>query len=249
MSGLSCWLKRRHPLAAGIDGRVKVDWVIRRAAVPPGHRYCYFRIPKCANSTVIKTLFRYDPSLKAGKDQGDPRRMKKRFGGLFSARALSPHQLSARYFCFTVVRSPFTRVLSAYLDKIAAAQPGQYSYVARAVGASKAAEVSFPDFVAFLEGGGLYANAHWAPQVAMLPVDPGELAYVGRVESLEDDLAWLVDRLFGKGTFEGAATRGDRRRHSGSRLREYYDLDLVRRVHRLYEPDFRAFGYAETPEF
>ncbi|MEF8792416.1 sulfotransferase family protein [Thiohalorhabdus sp.] len=242
------WWLRWHPLARGIDPRVRVEWVTRRAAINPARRYCYFRLPKCANSTVIKTLFRYDPTLEEGPVSADVHTMKKRFSGLFRARVWTPRQLTANYFCFSVVRNPYTRVLSAYLDKIAAAEAGQYGFVARSAGFEEARGVSFSRFVSFLESGGLYANPHWAPQVALLPVEPSGLAFLGRVESLDEDLGKLADRLFGEGTFQGAALRADRRRGSDIRTADFYDAELFCRVYRLYRSDFEAFGYSGHPE-
>lgn len=243
---LSEWIKRRHPLARCIDSRVRADWVIRRAAINGAQRYCYFRLPKCANSTVIKTLFRYDPSLALEADPADVRLMKKLFSGLFGVWSPSPRKLATSHFCFTIVRNPFTRVLSAYLDKIAAAAPGQYDYVARSAGVPQAADVSFAEFVTFLENGGLYLNPHWAPQTALLPVKPEWLGFIGRVEDLEADLGHLVDRLFGQEVFEGVVTRYDRQRGSDTRSEDFYDDDLLYRIFCLYRADFEAFGYGRN---
>lgn len=237
-------VKRLHPLALGIDSRVRANWVIRRAAVNPVHRYCYFRLPKCANSTVIKTLFRNDSSLGDVPESANFRTMKKHFSGLFRARAWSPRDLTAKYFCFTVVRNPFTRVLSAYLDKVAAANAGQYRYVAEFAGVEEACQVSFPDFVSFLESGGLFANPHWAPQTSLIPLDSRDLAFVGRVENLEVDLRQLINRLFGEGSFKGVSNRADRRRGSDIKVSDFYSPDLIDRVFRLYWFDFEEFGYS-----
>jgi hypothetical protein len=136
-------------------------------------------------------------------------------------------------------------VLSAYLDKIAAAEPGQYAYVAYATGRGSITDVSFQDFVEFLERGGLFANAHWAPQTALIPVDPAnDLAFIGHQEQLEADMRTLVEDILGLGPFQGMQSRSDRRRHADQRLTDFYDPGLATRVVRLYEADFAAFQYA-----
>lgn len=237
------WWLRWHPLAREIDHRIPADWVTKRATVSHRHRYCYFRIPKCANSTVMRTLAQYDGDLAGLTDPDGPVEAIKRYSGtLFRARAWSTASLVRRYRCFTVVRNPFSRLLSAYLDKIAAAEPGQYGYVAMTVGRRDITEVTFDDFVRFLEGGGLHANAHWAPQCRMLPVSPSSLAFVGHQEELERDLARLVEVL-GLGPFQGLWSRKDRRRHAAGQLETFYTDELVARVHSLYALDFDTFGY------
>jgi dermatan 4-sulfotransferase 1 len=237
------WWLRLHPLAAGIDRRIPVEWVVKRATVSRTNRYCYFRIPKCANTTIIKTLLQHDPALAASLARSaKPKRASR---GLFRAIAWSPESLAKRYFCFTFVRNPYTRVLSAYLDKIAAAGPGNYAYVAAALGKADISEVSFADFIGFLERGGLFSNVHWAPQTSILPIATKLMSFIGQVENLEVDLARLINRIPGMLTFNAVFTHEQGRRNSDALLTEYYDADLVSRVLALYRDDFESLGYSE----
>ena len=143
------------------------------------------------------------------------------------------------------MRNPYSRLLSVYLDKIAGMRIAGtgFDIVARACAVARPADVSFERFIRYLEDGGLWKNPHWAPQVSMIPVKVSRLAFVGRVESLEQDLAAVVDRLFGEGTFMSVQTRMDGRTHAAKRLGEYYDDELTRRVQVLYREDFEAFSY------
>ncbi len=143
------------------------------------------------------------------------------------------------------MRNPYTRVLSAYLDKIAAAESGRYAYVAASLGKTDISEVSFPDFVGFLERGGLFSNVHWAPQTSILPIDTRLLSFIGKVENLEVDLARLINRIPGMLAFNAVFTHEQGRRNSDALLSEYYDDDLVSRVLELYRDDFRSLGYSE----
>lgn len=237
------WWLRLHPLAAGVDKRVPVQWVTKRTIVSRTHGYCYFRIPKCANSTVVNTLALYDESLGANSGEASLKAIRRSARGLFRTLRLSPKTLGRDFFCFTIVRNPFSRVLSAYLDKIADGV-GDYPKVTNALGKDDIRCVSFSEFVDFLEDGGLFGNAHWAPQCSLLPVAPSSLAFVGHVETIEEDLSTLLPKLIPGIDFSGLQSRTDRRRNSNARLREYYTDDLERRVVDLYEEDFRAFAYS-----
>jgi len=237
------WWLRFHPLSAGIDKRIPVEWVLKRTTVSRKHRYCYFRIPKCANTTIIKTLVQHDPGLKASIDRSaKPKRASR---GLYRALAWSPESLARRYFCFTFVRNPYARVLSAYLDKIAAAGPGNYAYVTAALGKTDISQVTFPDFIAFLEEGGLFSNVHWAPQTSILPIDTKYIAFVGKVENLQSDLPRLINRIPGLLPFNAVFTHEQGRRNSDAQISEYYDAELAARVYRLYREDFNSLGYSE----
>jgi len=237
------WWLRFHPLSAGIDKRIPVEWVLKRATVSRTHNYCYLRIPKCANTTIIKTLLQHDPALAASlAKSAKPKRASR---GLYRAIAWSPESLAKRYYCFTFVRNPYTRVLSAYLDKIASAEPGNYGYVAAALGKTDISEVSFPDFIGFLEKGGLFSNVHWAPQTSILPLDTKLMSFIGQVENLEVDLARLISQIPGMSTFDAVFTHEQGRRNSDSLISEYYDDDLASRVFELYREDFNELEYSE----
>jgi dermatan 4-sulfotransferase 1 len=236
-----------HPLASEVDRRVDRKWVVQRAALSESGRYCYFRIPKCANSTVVRTLAHYDATVGVAQDDPEVVKTKRRFRSLVHARALTPAQLEARYFLFTVVRNPYTRLLSAFLDKILHADPAgrRNRAVLRAAGVERYSDVPFERFVTYLEEGGLWRNPHWVPQVSMIPVRVSRLKHVGRVESLDIDLAEIIDLIFGGGTFVSLQTKQVARQHADARVGMYYTDDIAARVYALYRNDFDEFGYSE----
>ncbi len=260
---LRALLARRRPLVRAVDARVNPLWVMRRAAVSRSGKYCYFRIPKAANSTVVRTLAFYDPDLPwsgkdrkamfakhsfeplpeaglhrgAGADRGVG--LHRGAGARGAVRAVSgadaAREFAEEYFCFTFVRNPYTRLLSAYLDKVARG---------RSVDRAAHRAASFAEFVAYLEAGGLWRDPHWVPQVALIPVPIDRLAFLGKVERLQDDLASLIDRLFGDGTFKKVRSRGSGRRNAAAQLGAHYTPELAARVGALYHDDFAAFGYS-----
>lgn len=82
-------------------------------------------------------------------------------------------------------------------------------------------------------------NPHWGVQTVHLPWNHISYDFVGRIDNFDSDL----DRL---GEFLGI----DLRRHFDVRskhktvISEYYTPQLQERVYKIYEPDFKAFGYS-----
>ena len=184
------------------------------------------RIPKAANSTVVTNVAR----LKFGRDIPSPvaKKMFATPGRLSAAEVAEFDEL----FKFTMVRNPYTRTLSAYLDKVER----------RALRHNR--DCSYGEFLRALKKGRyLYSNAHWAPQSALMLIPVEQFDFIGKTESLERDLAEIKRRIRPDleqpvTSFTGNAT-GAR-----DKLLHYYDNERVAMVRELYRPDFEIFGYS-----
>lgn len=241
---------RHHPFFRHLTPpAVPLSLIRGRVAIDVEAAFVYYRIPKAANSTVTWSLYR----TRGGAPEASIDMAK---GSAFAHPAeLTPAQAEQavrRYRHFTVVRNPFTRVASAYLDKIAGGEP-QARRVARSLGCTPAS-LDFARFLDYLEhGGGLYRNAHWAPQTALLPLPPEALSFILYTEHLDRDLPALLHTLYPEREpiveryrhKQGSAGRDHRHRsRAGERLLELYDgPGLQERVARLYRRDFEALGY------
>lgn len=237
--------KWRFPITREIDRRVQLSWVTKRAALSTKRNYCYFRIPKCANSTIVRTLVYYDPDLAYDESDRSGNYAKGCFGHLLDSEARTIREFTERYFSFTFVRNPYSRLLSGYLHKIVekSATSDRYRAIIDEMKTTAEQTPTFGDFIRYLENGGLWKNPHWVPQTAMLPVQPQHLSFVGKVESIQDDLRTVVDRIFGDGTFKESKTRETHRQGASGKLNEFYTPDIQQRVYRLYRDDFEAFSY------
>ena len=239
-------LKRLHPLVQGIDKRIPYIWVVSRAFFSKQHRYCYFRLPKCANSTVTKTLAFYDNSIHFDPNDPSGEQTKKHYSNLLATGCITQTSLLKNYFCFTVVRDPYARLLSAYLDRIESKLDARrYDQAREAIRKTQAGqgELNFAGFVEYLEQGGLYADSHWCPQSALLPVDSKQLHFIGKVENLEQDLKHIVDNIFGEGVYNAPQQRSHNKTHALDKLASYYTPELKKRVYHLFEQDFVTFDY------
>jgi len=241
-------LQKHHPLARNIDSRVRLSWVLKRSAVSNKNWYCYFRIPKCASSTVIRTLASYDPFIPFSEKDSRGSLAKKSFSGLRSARALKLKSFVKKYYLFTFVRNPYTRLLSSYKSKIAGSDSPRYEPARQFIlSTSSDRKLSFEGFIRYLESGGLFSDPHWLPQTSMLPVKPGDIDFIGRVETIDKDLEIIINKIFGEGTYKGAAVRTVGRTESSSQTGDYYNTETAARVLILYRQDFDSFGYSHDP--
>lgn len=212
---------RRYPFSSPVS----IASADKRGCVDLGLGVFYNRVPKAANSSVVVNL----AQQKLGHEiESKPAKRIFRRPSSLSREEMAGFDSLYR---FTFVRNPYVRVLSAYLDKIErkAAHGGR--------------AVSFLEFLRRLERGELYRNAHWAPQASLLLLPVTEYDFIGRVESLERDLAAVLEILQGR--------PGDRTPRSalgnwtgaGGRLAQYYDDASLALVRRLYARDFEVFGY------
>lgn len=245
------WLIRVHPAMASVPRELRVRaW--RRLASEPTHGFLYMRIPKAANSTVSLTLARalFPEQADALAADTEGKAARKLFPIPSPRRYLGPSSLGRAFLTFGFYRNPYTRLLSAYLDKVQSAENQEaYQWVARDAGYADNREMTFERFVAYLERRrNRYANIHWAPQTAITPLPVEELDFVGYTECLREDLARLLEQLLDEPPAFELVVREHNRQGANQKLREHYTPELMERVHRLYEPDFQRLGYDPTPE-
>lgn len=212
--------------------------VEQRILISRPQRFIYFRIPKAANTTVVASLM-----ASQGIDTSDPIAVERYKRGPVKASLLAREEVEtmvADFFKFTIVRNPYTRILSAYLDRVVR-NKAESLVVRNTLGIPSPDPVSFVQFLDFLEfRGGLQADPHWARQTDLLGLPPRMLDRVGRFERLQDDLPDIMGTVFGTDaqttTVSPHATRANE-------LAKVQSAETLARVYRLYEPDFDAFGY------
>lgn len=221
-------------------------------AVFPELRLFFNRIKKSGNSTVTAFL-----AELAAEQTG------RRFKTVHEAKkaALSPTRCSWRdaremrdYTHFTVVRNPYDRVLSAFLNKVSLGEEGNDSrkpHFRIVPGWNEPTPEGFARFVAFLDDGGLRYNRHWWPQRDLLVMPPDRFHMIARLESLPEDMARLL-AMIGR---EPDRARSLKVPHplevsqplkitgATSRRATFYTPELAATVQRLYVTDFETFGY------
>ncbi|MEX2475457.1 sulfotransferase family protein [Marinobacter sp.] len=213
---------RRYPYRSGIS----INSADARGCIDTRLGFFCNRIPKAANSTIVENLAR----LSFGEDV--PSKLAKK-------RFTVPSQLSRSevdkvdiMFRFAVVRNPFTRTLSAYLDKVERRDRNAQR------------ESNFFDFLQGLANGKLYSNAHWAPQHSLLLLPFDDFDFFGKVESLDSDLNHIRAKISGRPGAESIKTFKANATGAGKKLQEYYNEDTVGMVQELFHKDFELFEYS-----
>jgi hypothetical protein len=155
------------------------------------------------------------------------------------------------YFRFSFVRNPFTRTLSAYLDKLTRPTP-QRTRFAKAAKLDPERPIAFHDFLEHMEQKPrlLALDKHWRPQVlnlAGLPLD-----WTGRFERFQEELSAVLATLTKRmpEVYRGAEASVQslipHESRAGERLSEYYGAKEVAIVRELYGQDFREYGYSDS---
>ncbi len=208
------------------------------------NRFLYVSNPKVACSTIKLSLQRMeleDPALELDSQ-------------FVHARDFSPFLLpgqipgfpnrlrAGNWFAFLFVRNPYTRTLSAFLDKMRG--PGAEKLaILTALGRpaeTRDEPVSFADFLRGVRQQQLTAmDRHWRPQVHQCMLDAIPFNFAGRFENLEADLRSVVERL----GHSDVAHHAPHATKASERFAEFYDQECLDLANEIYAEDFDRLGY------
>lgn len=213
-------------------------------AVFPELRLCFNRIKKSGNSSVclhLSKLCGY-PDYDTPEDLKDrlPRPETLSVGQLFSLRS---------YHSLAVVRNPYERALSAFLEKVASGTSAQFAHYP---GFGEAGPDGFLKFLTYLEASQWQVNRHFWPQTLLMykPVDAYSL--VARLEDLPEVLPPFIRRISGR-DLDGEALRAphpverrQKRKVTTARRKvdDFYTPGNREIVERIYGQDFRLLNYS-----
>lgn len=206
-------------------GMISINSADDRGCVDMSMGFFYNRIPKAANSTVMINLAKARFGVNI-----DSRETKR----IFDTPSRLSEDEAAKFddlFKFTVVRNPYTRVLSAYLEKI--------EKRARL----KGKESSFRDFIIWLKSGGLKTNAHWATMQSLCLIPVENFDFIGKVETLDKDLRTIFNRISPNFEME-FRSRSEHATNANEKIIEHYTPEITSFVKEIYRKDFEAFGYS-----
>lgn len=223
------------------DGTVYLHYYFN---VIPKHKLIYIEVPKAGCTTMKSFLAR----TVNGIDLENPLDYhERRKSGLLAPSDIGFQQFEAllhepELLIFTVVRNPFARLRSCYLDKFASLDIGdpKNAWLARQIVGRPRKQERILSFERFVEQACSTAattrNPHWMPMSRIVPsVHP---IMVVKLESLTDGIRPILDRL---GCTENILQRPlNTTKPFGS---VEWTGPMLQRVKEAYADDFLRFGY------
>jgi len=213
------------------------------------HQYIYVETPKAGCTSIKRVL-----QLAEVDDQLDqiPGNVHDRQASPVPRISDAPAAFTAAarstdFFKFCFVRNPYTRILSAYLDKVVS---NKWEWSRRAQGLGFA-ETDAPSFMAFLSAIEKQPprdrDIHWAPQTQLLSLPSFCYDYIGRFEAFAADFTAVCQVL---GLTPEQSDRDYGKRHAtraATKLREYMTDEAIDLIKQMYQDDFRHLGYGWAP--
>jgi len=217
------------------------------------HKYVYVETAKVACSSIKLTLQRLELEDKSFKRDTFQDIHNRQFSPLLKLQQIPRFEKLMRgddFFRFCFVRNPYTRTLSAYLDKIKGNSTREKSKVLSQLGydtQDMSIPISFDQFVTALEEQPiLKMDNHWRHQYYSTYQDTIRYNFIGKLERFSEDFSFVMKKL---GAQEYYKQEFRHATNSISKLREYYTDDLLNRVYCLYKLDFETFGYDKKEPF
>lgn len=160
---------------------------------------------------------------------------------------------------FSFVRDPYSRIVSAYANKIEPLISGQrsskqdnpYFYdIFKTIQGFKGKEITDPiiGFVYFLEwlievDDFHTNNEHWLPQSKLLDIENVQYDYVGRLENIDDDASVILKELGLDISFPSQKDVRFAPTNASSRLKTFLTKESVELINAIYSADFVNFKY------
>lgn len=211
----------------------------------------YFGIPKTGCSSIRRSLQYLE--VNAEKELLPEIVHDKKSSPLFG---LYTHSQSAEsllssndYFKFTFIRNPFTRILSAYLDKFVHNKWERNKRLSD-LGYNISNKFTFTQFLNYVNDQQRDSlDIHWIPQCYLLPENLKLLNFIGRFENFTKEWA-LVFRMIRtrSNNIDSNTSSMDvvwHKTNANQLLKCYYTEECIQIVQSVYEEDFRLFNYSK----
>jgi len=246
-----------------IAGKITPSYYDYVCNVSPTFKYLFVNVPKVASTSLLGQMQLAENEDKAQLMANVHDRGRSPLLRLtnFDHDAQREIMFGDSYKRISIVRNPFSRILSAYLSKISKplngwkvnpnhpeVRPPKADILAVIQGKSTSEitdmspEVSFEEFLAVVESQKIVEmDIHWKPQNAIVYPDDIEYDFIGRMEEFSSSFNRLAE-VCGITSMEIPTVS---RNHTGSteKLLDYYSSTSADKVAQLFEADFEKFGY------
>jgi hypothetical protein len=212
-------------------------------------RVVYLETPKIACTSIKKYMIDqasgFPVDMKPGQVHDRSQSPLRMLGSYSDEQINEIFDPKGGYRCFSFVRDPYTRILSAFLDKVITNEWERKRHLP-IFGFELG---SYPSFGEFLKRLARIADRtrdiHYITQTRLTGHFANlELAFTGRFENFANDLQRLKFELYRDGTGENYESFG--KHHSsdaGDKLAQYYGDEERELVQQIYADDFKLYGY------
>jgi hypothetical protein len=209
--------------------------VLRRIRHIPGQPVTYLQNPKVASKSIEATLWKaYDP--EGAPDNPHGRKPKPFIDNHASEEQVS--DLLASEF-FTVVRNPYARFVSAFLNKV---QRSAWLKISAHFGMEPEPRPSVKELLALIHDmPATDLDQHFRPQHINVLHGLAPIDFLGHMERMDEVTAFLDRHGFRMVVNLTNATG------ASERIGEILDDADLKAIRAIYEEDFRIFGYSEDP--
>lgn len=231
--------------------------------ISPKLNFIYFSIPKNACSTITVLL--------RSKFESDLYKIKSKVHDRNTSSLLRPCDIgydkfielleSNSVFKFTVIRNPYSRILSAYINKFVDSQKRHIeaykSFLKNLVPPELKSEyienrdLTFIEFLNFVHSQKPYQmNAHWRPQFSQAFMDLVNYSAVYKFEELNTCLQELFDQLNKIGCYSETSDDIDsliyrpHKTNADQMIDRYYTNECINTFQEIYAVDLEKFNYS-----
>ncbi len=223
-----------------------IDYVVN---VSEKFRYMYLANLKVASSSILRVLQLAEADGDVGRVPASPH---DRAGSPipsyeFASTPLNEVLESETFFKFTYVRNPYTRVLSAYLDKVLR-DPEERIRLLPSLGLPANSEPTFLEFLKAIQAQrDSWRDIHWVTQSRLIQVNNINYNFIGRFESFAATFPAVLELLGIDSAYMGRAGTPPNVTRASDRLREFIGPKEREAIIAIYEADFVNFRYSLDP--
>lgn len=232
------------------------DWLANFSFASMDDRFVFLAIPKAA-CTTMKILLRglgesalplklfTGPNHESRRDMFVHARGNVPFPPLNALGNEDQRDLmeAADVFRFAIVRNPYTRLLSAWRDKVYLCEPSVDNVYWAIRGDTPAMDhkrpIELAEFVSYLEKRERYTcNRHWREQILLTFPKAIQFTHIGKVENLAATI-----KLFSCHLGRQQSLTVTRANEGSMRPLTIINPELAERIYAVYQEDFLTFGY------
>lgn len=207
------------------------------------YNYIYIETPKVACSTIKRTLQKIELNDLEFNNLHD-----RNFSPLIrpsQVKNLDRFIDNLKPFKFCFVRNPYTRLLSAYLDKIKKSTPikNEFTNYIEKNYSRIVNEIDFDLFVNIVcEQSTKQMNRHWRIQYYQTLSNNISYDFIGKFEKFDDDFLFLLEKIK-PGTKQFIASWQNHATNANQVISQYYNPTLIETVKEKFAIDFEFFNY------